>query len=172
MAELLRLDNLRSVLEEYGEAVAEEYRQNLIKSDRLASERLLNSIRTSVRVADREYIVEMTLEDYWKYVEEDTRPHWPPPSKLLEWIRVKPVLPRPDAKGRIPKPEQLAFLIGRRIAGKAPDGNGGFKPGGTKGSHDLRDAKRDVTAAWRRRLEEALGHDLEYYIIKVLHGEG
>lgn len=160
MAELLRLDNLRAVLEEYGEAVAEEYRQNLIKSDRLASERLLRSIRTSVRVADHEYIVEMTLEDYWKYVEEDTRPHWPPPDKLLQWIRVKPVIPRPDAKGRIPKPEQLAFLIGRKISRF-----------GTKGSHDLRDAKRDVTDAWRKRLEEALGHDLQFYIVKVLHGE-
>ena len=160
MAELLRLDNLRAVLEEYGEAVAEEYRQNLIKSDRLASERLLRSIRTSVRVADHEYIVEMTLEDYWKYVEEDTRPHWPPPDKLLQWIRVKPVIPHPDAKGRIPKPEQLAFLIGRKISRF-----------GTKGSHDLRDAKRDVTAAWRKRLEEALGHDLLFYIVKVLHGE-
>lgn len=160
MAELLRLDNLRAVLEEYGEAVAEEYRQNLIKSDRLASERLLRSIRTSFRVADHEYIVEMTLEDYWKYVEEDTRPHWPPPDKLLQWIRVKPVIPRPDAKGRIPKPEQLAFLIGRKISRF-----------GTKGSHDLRDAKRDVTVAWRKRLEEALGHDLQFYIVKVLHGE-
>lgn len=168
MAELLNFDNLRSVLEDYGRAVAEEYRQNLIKSDRLASERLFNSITTSVRTERGDFIVEMTLEDYWKYIEEDTRPHWPPASKLLEWIRVKPVIPRPDSQGRIPSQKSLAFLIGRRIAGKAPDGHGGYKPGGTTGSHDLRDAKREINAAWRERIEEALGHDLENYIRKVL----
>lgn len=166
--ELLNLDTLRAVLEEYGRAVADEYKQNLIKSDRLASERLLNSISTRVRTDGGDFVVEMTLEDYWKYVEYDTKPHWPPPDKLVQWIRVKPVIPRPDSRGRIPRPEQLAFLIGRWIAGRSPYQLAHGLPGGTKGSHDLRDAKRDVTAAWRERIENALQHDMYNYIRKVL----
>ena len=42
----------------------------------------------------------------------------PPLAQLLRWIDAKGILPRPDAKGRVPSKQSLAFLIGRAIAEK------------------------------------------------------
>ena len=95
------------------------------------------------------YLVTITLADYWKYVEDDTKPHWPPVSAILEWIRVKPVIPRPDSRDRIPKPEQLAYLIGRKIAKE-----------GTEGSHDLALSATECNRKYEPLIAEALAQDL------------
>lgn len=157
MNELVNLDRLRNVLEEYAVAVRNLYQDNLVKSGRIASGDLLNSVECHVALENQEFVVSLTLRDYWQYVEEDTRPHWPPRDAILSWIQVKPVLPRPDAQGRIPTPQSLAFLIQRKIATE-----------GTKGSHDLAKAVEEMNAQYRARIAEALGHDMEWYIRKIV----
>lgn len=146
---LIPLPNLEGVLRQYAGEVRELYRQHLIEADRLASETLLNSVTTEVTTDEGTYLVTMTLADYWKFVEYDTAPHWPPPSSLLQWIKVKPVLPRPDKKGRLPKPEQLAYLIGRKIARE-----------GTKGSHDVALTVAECNRKFEPLIAEALAADL------------
>lgn len=163
--ELINLDNLLAVLEEYGEAVAEQYKANLVRDGRPASGKLQDSISTHVRVDGGDYIVEMDLEEYWKWIEHGTggrsplakiyNPNrkFPPVNKLLEWVRIKPRLPKPQGITE----EQFA----RKIAGK-------IYWYGTEGKPSLEDAKRDVTAEWRERIEAALQHDMYNYIRKVL----
>lgn len=146
---LISLDNLAAVLQAYAEEVRELYKKNLVESDRLATENLLNSVETEVVRDGNAYLVTMTLADYWKYTEWDTKPHWPPPAALLKWITVKPVLPHPDKNGRLPKPEQLAFLIGRKINEE-----------GTKGSLDLTDAVTNCNRKYEQLIAEALEKDL------------
>lgn len=146
---LIRLDNLQAVLGEYGEEVARFYRENLDKDDRYASGKLVQSVESRIAVNGQAYQVQLRLADYWKYVEWDTKPHWPPPSALLRWIEVKPVLPQPDKNGRIPTPKQLAFLIGRKIARF-----------GTKGSHTLANTLEEVNARYEQRIRDALAKDL------------
>lgn len=157
MNELVNLDRLRDVLEEYAVAVRNLYQDNLVKSGRIASGDLLNSVECHVALDNQEFVVSLTLRDYWQYVEEDTKPHWPPRDAILSWIQVKPVLPRPDAQGRIPTPQSLAFLIQRKIATE-----------GTKGTHDLAKAVEEMNAQYRARIAEALGHDMEWYIRKIV----
>lgn len=169
MNELVNLDRLRDVLEEYAVAVRNLYQDNLVKSGRIASGDLLNSVECHVALDNQEFVVSLTLRDYWQYVEEDTRPHWPPRDAILSWIQVKPVLPRPDAKGRIPTPETLAYLIGRAMAGKSPNQANLKNPqGGTTGTHDLAKAVEEMNAQYRARIAEALGHDMEWYIRKIV----
>lgn len=164
------MPNLRAALEGYAVALRNAYQDNLIRSDRIATGGLLNSINARVESSDGSWDVIFNLAEWWKWVEDDTKPHWPPRSALLKWIQAKPVIPRPDRKGRVPSPESLAFLIGRRIAGKAPDGNGGFKPGGTEGSHDLERAEQEILGKWIPRIAAALQQDLtegmRYYILE------
>lgn len=140
---------LTAVLQAYADEVRELYKANLIKSDALATEELLNSVQTQVVTDNVAFLVTMTLADYWKFVEFDTKPHWPPPEAMLKWVTVKPVIPRPDKKGRLPKPKQLAFLIGRKIAEK-----------GTTGKHDLGDAVTNCNRKYEPLLSEALAQDL------------
>ena len=155
--ELLDLTELQQVLQDFAEDIRDRYRDVLAKNDHIASRRLVDSIKTQVEVGDNYYEVTMTLEDYWKYVEYDTKPHFPPPDAILKWIQIKPVIPRPDANGRIPTQKQLAFLIGRKIARE-----------GTTGTHDLEQTKEDILPWWREQISKALGHDIENYIRKLV----
>lgn len=81
-----------------------------------ASGTLSKSIKGIVKMNDKYLTVSISLEDYWKYIEYGTKPHFPPVDKIREWIRVKPVLPRPLPSGKLPTENQLAFLIGRKIS--------------------------------------------------------
>lgn len=155
--ELIDLTELQQVLQDFAEDIRDRYRDVLAKNDHIASRKLVDSIKTQVEVGENYYEVTMTLEDYWKYVEYDTKPHFPPPDAILKWIQIKPVIPRPDANGRIPTQKQLAFLIGRKIARE-----------GTTGTHDLEQTKEDILPWWKEQISKALGHDIENYIRKLV----
>lgn len=113
----LTFENLTKVLDEYGKQAELGYRGRLNRGKKNASYKLADSVKYFVRQNGIAYEVGLNLEDYWRYVEYGRRPgKFPPPSAILDWIKVKPVLPRPDAHGRIPTQKSLAFLIGRKIA--------------------------------------------------------
>lgn len=154
---LIDFEELRKVLEDLANDVAEAYKDELTRHDHIASRKLIDSIKTQVVVGENAYEVTMTLEDYWKYVEYDTRPHFPPVNAILKWIEVKPVIPRPDANGRIPTPKQLAYLIGRKIANE-----------GTEGTHDLQKSKDNIIPWYKEKISAALGRDMERYIAKIV----
>lgn len=159
MNELMDLPTLRETLETMARDVAEGYKDELERNGHYTTLRtLINSVRTRVEAGDRYYEVTMTLEHYWKYLETGTRPHWPPPGPIARWIEIKPVIPRPDASGRIPSVKSLEYLIRRKIARV-----------GTEGTHDLEKTKDAVITAYRDRIEAALRHDMYDYILKVLH---
>lgn len=157
MDELLNTENLQAVLMEYGVAVRNLYQDRLILHDRIATGDLLNSVEVHVDYDGQAYEVKLDLASYWRYVEMDTEPHWPPPSAILKWIMAKPVLPRPLKNGKLPTPQQLAYLIGRKIA-----------VFGTKGIPDLTDSVEDMNKAFQERIAAALAQDVGSYIRKLV----
>lgn len=147
---LVRFDNLLKALEDYAIAVRNEYQDNLIRSDRIASGELLNNIEFEVLQNGAAFKVNLLLAPYWKYLEEGTKPHFPPVSALLKWIEVKPVLPRPDKNGKLPTPKQLAFLIGRKISQE-----------GTAGTQDLQHATQRINEEHRQKIIDAFRQDVQ-----------
>lgn len=115
---LISFDNLAAALNKYGAAVCEAYRKELRDMGKDASGLLSQSVRYTVDHGNSVYSVDLSLQEYWKYVEYGRRPlsRFPPLDKILEWIKVKPVVPRPFDNGKLPTEKQLAFLIGRKIA--------------------------------------------------------
>ena len=71
-------------------------------------------------------------------------------------MQIKPVIPRPY-NGRIPSEKSLAFLISRKIARE-----------GTKGTHDLAQARASTMEAFREQLAEALAADAASMIFKFI----
>ncbi len=154
---LLQLDNLYNILVELGENVRRGYVNKLVKNGHPTQENTLASTVTSeVIVKGTTYEVVLNLQDYWKYVEEGTRPHWPPISAIAHWVQIKPVIPRPDEKGRIPSQQSLAYLIGRKISRE-----------GTKGTHDLKETTDALLGYYEDLIKEALERDVFDYIEKV-----
>lgn len=146
---MIEFKNVQAVLEELGKAIKLRYQENLIESDRKASYNLIESIQYHTLINGTEFAIDLEMADYWKYVEEDTTPHWPPVDKILEWVRIKPVLPNPDSSGKLPTEKQLAFLISRKISEV-----------GTTGSHDLERTLQEIEYDWEERIMEALDQDI------------
>ena len=165
MEQLIDFTELQQVLQDLANDIRDNYKEHLQFNDRYTEkgvptgyeQKLIDSVKTQVVVGDNAYEVTMSLNDYWKYVEYDTKPHWPPIDKILEWVNIKPVIPRPLASGKIPSPKQLTFLIGRKIYNE-----------GTTGTHDLEKVKDGVIPWYKEKIAIALGHDMENYIRKLV----
>ena len=157
---LIEWPHVEAVLQSFAEALCEQYKQNLKDNDRYTTlgtdTRLIDSVAAFVEAGASAYEVKLTLNDYWKYVEEDTKPHFPPREAILRWVQIKPVIPRPY-NGRIPSEKSLAFLISRKIARE-----------GTKGTHDLAQARASTVEAFREQLAEALAADAAQMIFKFI----
>ena len=154
MKEILAFYHLQEALEEIGEEIRNNYQDLLISPDergfnRIATGNLLNSVDFLVLRGNQNIYVELHLEDYWKYLEYGTQPHFPPLDKIKEWISIKPVLPR-AINGKLPTQDQLAYLIGRKISKK-----------GTPAYMYL-NKTMDVLNNWMtRKIEDAVQQDLE-----------
>lgn len=109
--------NVIDVLNDFGKFLVEEYKDQLILNDVNATDTLYNSVKLlPIKVTNGYFEVQLSLEDYWKYVENGRKAgKWPPISAIAKWIEIKPVLPRPMDNGKLPTTQQLAFLISRKI---------------------------------------------------------
>lgn len=144
----MEFKNLRSVLLDYAIALQNKYKDNLLLSNRLATGELIKSVQYKTDFKDKEFIIYLELEDYYKYVENGTKPHFPPVNAILNWIKAKPVLPTP-INGKLPTPNQLAYLIGRKISEV-----------GTEGSHDLEKSSKTISEEYEELILEALEKDI------------
>lgn len=172
MPTLIDFPNLKAILDDLARDIAVGYKEALERDGHFTTlgpdaRKLLNSIRTQVVVGDTAYEVQMTLEHYWKYVEEGVQgdrnpgspyrnPGWKAYPHIAEWVEFKPIIPRPFDGQKAPSPKSLAYLLTRSIVQH-----------GTKGTHNLETTKDAVITAYRDKLEAALGRDLYDYILKV-----
>ena len=117
-----------AVLDNLGKVIIADYQRLLEQKGKKASGALIGNLRYEVKIGDGFYEVVFFGEDYWKNVEFGRRGRerdngygvapdmkFPPINAIKDWIRIKPILPTPDARGRIPDENQLAFLIARAI---------------------------------------------------------
>lgn len=158
----MEFTNLNRVLTEYAERAVALYKDKLKGSNRIATGELIDSVRSEVKVGDTYIAVDLHLADYWKYVEWDTKPHWPPSGSLLKWIEAKPIIPTPDKRGKLPTPQSLDYLIRRKISKV-----------GTKGTHDLATTIDELNAQFMPRIYEAIdadfGAELDAQIWAFIH---
>lgn len=89
------------------------YKQELQKNK--ATGTLANTASYMTKFDGKYLTISLNLQYYWKYVEDGTKPHFPPIEDILQWIKVKPVLPRKN-NGKLPTQKQLAYLISRKIS--------------------------------------------------------
>lgn len=137
------------VLKEYAIELRNTLQDSYINDDRIATGDLLNSVEYIIEKDDRQIEVSLQLKEWWKYVEEDTKPHFPPIDAMLNYIKAKPILPKPDNNGKLPTPNQLAYLIGRKISEV-----------GTTGTHNVRDTVRLINERYEEKIGQAISEDI------------
>ena len=151
------LSEFLATLNEYAERAEELYKRKLTDKGINASYKLLNSVETVVRRNDDEFIVTINLEPYWYYVENGRKAgRFPPIDKILEWIRIKPITPYSDSRGRLPTEEQLAFLISRKIAEQ-----------GTEGRNVLYETVDELNRYYLPKLQQALDRDFNRFYYEI-----
>lgn len=147
----LNFANLEKAIGSFVDEFIEVYRGILIRDGKKATGNLISSLKpVSVGFEGKGYVGSISLASYWKYVEYGRKPgKFPPPDKILEWVKVKPVLPRP-INGIKPTEKQLAFLISRKIARD-----------GIEAGNQFREA---LDIAWSRKsieISQAIEKDLQ-----------
>lgn len=176
--------HLREVLEAYADYFIQAARDNLGKNKSYASGTLGDTMEPVITIGEDYFKVEIRIKDYWEYVEKGRKAgKFPPIDKIKEWIQVKPVKPRVMTLTRVwyvnnrvkgapkdikrekqyqhlPSVNELAFLIGRKIAEE-----------GTKPAPFFKPALRDTKAYFELALEKAIDEDVAEYIEqKILNG--
>lgn len=154
----LYLPHVIDVLDEYGEAVRTLYKEKLIDHNKQASGALINTLTYGINAGPNHYAVYLNVQDYFRYVESGRKPgKFPPPPAIKRWIEIKPVTPDPIAvklksgtKYVTPTTDQLAFLIGRKIARE------GIAP-----QPLLAETLEELNAIYERKLDEAIEKDLD-----------
>lgn len=112
------MNEIEQILYDVAYQVAIDYQNELRSFDSIATG-ALNNVDFEVDIQGGTYKVSLILQDYWKYVENGRKPgKFPNVGKLQEWIKIKPVLPRPLTNGIVPTEKQLTFIIGNSIKEK------------------------------------------------------
>lgn len=116
-------ENLKKSLELVGQEFIKELTIQIIKQDKIASGRLLNSLDYQVIQTLEGYLLQLSYAPYLDFIDQGRKPgKFPPPNVIKQWIRDRNITPDKMSE------DQLSFLIGRKIA------KDGIKP-----THILRD---------------------------------
>ena len=158
MDEIIKLDNLTKVLEDFAIELEAEYKRNLKEHKRIATGNLYNTAKCEV--VKGEYLVVFHLQDYWRYVEggrgaTKNDGDGSLRRKILEWIEVKHILPQPK-NGKLPTPEQLSYAIANKLHKK-----------GYKGTQDLSNATDTIWDKFKEQIYEAIDKDFTSAIISI-----
>lgn len=156
MEELIKWEHTIKALQDYAELFMNTYKERLYVEDHVATGDLMNKMDYVFDVGNGKLEVSLRLEDYWKYVEYDTKPHYPPFNAILDWVKVKFHGNLPNGyDGDLPvKTETLekrfAYFVQKKIGER-----------GTSGSHLMQKAGNDAYAAFNAELEEAIAKDID-----------
>ena len=130
------------------------YASAIIDTDHSATGNLALNQQKIIQYDGRFFSIYLSLEDDWKYLEYGTKPHFPPLEKIKEWIRIKPVVPLPQANGKLPTENQLAFKKKKKISRV-----------GTPATHLLEDTQNTFRLADKIQQEmiEIIGNRIKEY---------
>lgn len=142
-------NNLRNVLNEFGQAFVNLVADKIIESDGIATGNMLNTLDFDVRKEGGHFTVYLKHTDYFPYYDQGTPPHFPPRAPIKKWIQDKPIYPEEGSDGKLPTVEQLAFLIARKISRD-----------GTEARNVFDAAKNELIPEWEPKFSAALAQDI------------
>ena len=106
-------------LNDFGKVIIDNYKSQL-EAEQMTNGQLYRTISYSVSTGTGGWVISVSLENYWKYIEYGRRSgKMPPVSAIENWIKVKHIIPHSmtlkSGKSVVPTVPQLSFLIARKI---------------------------------------------------------
>ena len=147
------------VIDEFGRLIVDNYKAEL-EACGYQDGQLYRTLSYSVKMNSSSWLISISLEEYWKYIEAGRRAaaKMPPLDAIEKWINVRRIIPHSmtlkSGKTVIPSVKQLSFLIARKI------GRDGIRPRPFfKQSFEA--AKREYLA----KIEEAIIQDIKESLV-------
>lgn len=150
--------NTAKALAEFGQKIVENYRAEL-QACNYQDGQLYRTLSYSVKMDNSSWLISISLEEYWKYIENGRRAgaKMPPLDVIEKWINVRQIIPHSmtlkSGKTVIPSVKQLSFLIARSISQNGIQPRPFFK-------QSFESAKRDylnkITEAVQKDITEAI----------------
>ena len=110
----IKWTRLHKVLEEYGNRFIQLAKDKMGMNKSYATGELADTMETVVEINDEYFKVSIKLQDYWYYLENGTKPHFPPLQAIKDWVEVKGITPE-ERNGYTPSIEQLPYMIQKSI---------------------------------------------------------
>ena len=145
-------------LTDFGQKIVDNYKAEL-EACGYQDGQLYRTLSYSVKMNNTSWLISISLEEYWKYIEYGRRPGKMPPIDVIEkWINVRQIIPHSmtlkSGKTVIPSVKQLSFLIARSIGKRGIQQRPFFK-------QSFEAAKREYLA----KIEEAIIQDIKESLV-------
>ena len=92
----------RQVLDDYKQKFIDALHKSLEKHDKVSGGGLWQSVKAETKVYGQKVVLEITMADYWKWVEEGRRPgaKQPPIEPILKFIANRGITPKAIIKNK------------------------------------------------------------------------
>ena len=110
----IKWTRLHKVLEGYGDRFIQLAKDKMGMNKSYATGELADTMEKIVEINDEYFKGSIKLQDYWYYLENGTKPHFPPLQAIKEWVEVKGITPE-ERNGYTPSIEQLPYMIQKSI---------------------------------------------------------
>lgn len=170
--ELIQWTHTEAVLKEYALTAEELYKDRLLQDGRVATGELMDSVSCRIAYGNTTIAVDMDLLAYWKYIEFDTKPHFPPHLPIFKWVQAKRLLPRNDKTGKIRtrgKNKGIPYTREDMEHSKAWAVQHTIAKYGTKGKDTLAQSVRDLNEQYEQRIVDAVALDFADATDIILH---
>lgn len=143
------------VLNRFAEALVNQYKSYLAHANYSQGELYKTIEVNSVRAVGDNFIVQLDLAEYWKYIEHGRRKgaKMPPITAIENWIKRRDIIPRPiqlkSGRTVIPSTKSLAFVIARSIS-----------INGIKARPFMKNSIKLIKDKFIREIEDALVQDI------------
>ncbi len=114
-------DKFLRIVQNWGQEIIENMRNNLRKHDALASKNLYQQIEAMPSFTPQGANLKINMLEYWQFVEYGRRAgKMPPIQSIYEYVQNKPQLQQKVAqsKNRIAATKSLAYVIAKKIGKK------------------------------------------------------
>lgn len=157
--EEFKTENVERVLNEIGQDVVTDLRAKMRQKnskgyDKIATGELYRTLRTTTEKNGDTYELDLHHQPYFKYVEYDTRPHYPPKDPILRWVRDKKIPTRENTGNKdFPTEGTVTYFVQQKIGRE-----------GTEGTRFLRTIQLENFNKWKKEVEIAQMLDVKNFI--------
>lgn len=150
----IKWDKLRETLNNFADYFIQSARNNLSDNNTNASFALYNSFEKIIEIGDDWFSVKISLEDYWRYVEEGTGPAHVPDARAQYWPKIQPLIDWVQHKEGLPQVEGFAYAVRGKIHKEGTEPQPFFEP-----------AKQDAIARFELAIDLAIAEDVDNYVL-------